>query len=81
MAEGLRVNSNNNPRPQCHDPLDQHRCQCGNLLAKIVASGIELKCRRCKRMVVIAFEDVTDWQRTPSPLLHNSRHGRSKCNE
>jgi phage FluMu protein Com len=51
-----------------HD--EQHRCECGSLLAKIVAEGIQLKCRRCKRIVVIAFQDITDWeQRTPSPLL------------
>lgn len=29
------------------------RCHCGNLLARLVADGVELKCRRCKRRVVV----------------------------
>jgi hypothetical protein len=29
------------------------RCACSNLLARIVAEGIELRCRRCRRYMVI----------------------------
>ena len=29
------------------------RCCCGSLLARIIPDGVELKCRRCKRQVVI----------------------------
>lgn len=29
------------------------RCGCGNLLARIVAEGVEIKCRRCKRRVIL----------------------------
>ncbi len=29
------------------------RCGCGNLLARLVPGGVELKCRRCKRTVVL----------------------------
>lgn len=29
------------------------RCCCGNLLARLVAEGVELKCRRCKRQVIL----------------------------
>jgi hypothetical protein len=29
------------------------RCHCGNLLARLVAGGVELKCRRCKRTVLV----------------------------
>jgi len=32
------------------------RCACGSLLARRVRDGVELKCRRCKRTVVIPFE-------------------------
>ena len=32
------------------------RCACGSLLARYVDGGVELKCRRCKRTVVIPFE-------------------------
>lgn len=29
------------------------RCHCGSLVAKVKKNGIELKCRRCKRMALI----------------------------
>jgi phage FluMu protein Com len=29
------------------------RCLCGSLLARLVPDGVELKCRRCKRQIVI----------------------------
>lgn len=29
------------------------RCDCGSLLARYTALGLELKCRRCKRAVTI----------------------------
>jgi len=32
---------------------DEMRCSCGNLLARLVADGVELKCRRCKRTLVL----------------------------
>ncbi|HEY8516761.1 MAG TPA: hypothetical protein VIS07_14730 [Candidatus Binatia bacterium] len=31
------------------------RCACGNLLAKLTAGGVELKCRRCKRIVLVPW--------------------------
>lgn len=35
------------------------RCDCGNLIAKLVESGVELYCRRCKRTFIIPIsEDV-----------------------
>jgi phage FluMu protein Com len=33
------------------------RCDCGNLLARRVDGGVELKCRRCKRTVVLPLAD------------------------
>jgi hypothetical protein len=33
------------------------RCCCGSLLAKLVPGGVELKCRRCKRIVTIPLTD------------------------
>lgn len=35
------------------------RCHCGNLLARLVAGGVEIKCRRCKRTVVIPLNAKT----------------------
>jgi len=32
------------------------RCCCGSLLARIVPNGVELKCRRCKRQVIILLD-------------------------
>jgi hypothetical protein len=30
------------------------RCVCGNLVARVVRDGVELKCRRCKRKLLVA---------------------------
>jgi len=32
------------------------RCGCGNLLARVVAQGVEIKCRRCKRHVIVPLD-------------------------
>jgi hypothetical protein len=37
-------------------PATSLRCGCGNLLARVVAEGVELKCRRCKRQVIVPFD-------------------------
>ena len=31
------------------------RCVCGSLVARLVDGGVELKCRRCKRIHVVAL--------------------------
>ena len=38
---------------------DDMRCGCGNLLARWVEGGVELKCRRCKRTVVLPVEGAS----------------------
>lgn len=35
------------------DTHDEARCACGQLIAKLRPEGVELKCKRCKRIVVI----------------------------
>jgi phage FluMu protein Com len=40
-------------------PATSLRCGCGNLLARVVAEGVELKCRRCKRQVIVPFDTRT----------------------
>jgi len=35
------------------------RCGCGNLLARVVPEGVELKCRRCKRQVIVPLTAKT----------------------
>ena len=37
-------------------PEGDCRCMCGSLLARVVAGGVELKCRRCKRTLLVPFE-------------------------
>lgn len=42
------------------------RCACGNLLALRTARGVEIKCRRCKRTVLVLPTDATAG-RDPTP--------------
>jgi phage FluMu protein Com len=35
------------------------RCGCGSLLARVVPEGVELKCRRCKRQVIVPLNQKT----------------------
>jgi hypothetical protein len=39
----------------------ERRCPCGSLLARLRANGVELKCRRCKRVVVIPWATAASW--------------------
>jgi phage FluMu protein Com len=43
------------------------RCLCGRLLARLVAGGVELRCRRCKRTLVVPLEEDERTARTPRP--------------
>jgi phage FluMu protein Com len=50
-----------------HPALDQEtRCECGQLIAKAQRDGIQLKCKRCKRIVTIPFTSIEGWT-LPSP--------------
>ncbi len=33
------------------------RCGCGSLLARQIPEGIELKCRRCRRRMLLAWAE------------------------
>ena len=35
------------------------RCGCGSLLARLRPDGVELKCRRCKRVVMLSFAELS----------------------
>lgn len=37
------------------------RCECGQLIAKVRDQGLELKCKRCKRIIVIPFSSIRGW--------------------
>ena len=45
------------------------RCECGSLVAKLVGSAIELKCRRCKRLALIPFTDFKGGSQTVTVRL------------
>ena len=36
------------------------RCFCGGLIARVREGGIELKCRRCKRTIIIPYRASGD---------------------
>ena len=42
------------------------RCECGQLIAKVVGGGLELKCKRCKRIVIIPFASIQGWSSVTS---------------
>ncbi len=41
-------------RSEPERPHADLRCHCGSLMARVTTRGIELKCRRCKRLVLVA---------------------------
>ena len=43
------------------------RCSCGRLLARLTDAGIELKCSRCRRVVLIAWGAVEDGRSRLAP--------------
>lgn len=38
-------------------PWQETRCLCGSLLARLRPDGVELKCHRCKRYVIVRWSD------------------------
>lgn len=42
------------------------RCDCGGLVARIVEAGVELRCRRCKRTLLVPWSAGEGWVR-PAP--------------
>jgi phage FluMu protein Com len=44
---------------------EEKRCCCGQLLARRTPTGIEIKCKRCKRMSLIQWENGV-----PVEMLH-----------
>lgn len=47
-------------------PPAEVRCECGSLMARLVGNRIELKCRRCKRVVQVATDRASrGWVAVP----------------
>jgi phage FluMu protein Com len=49
------------------------RCECGFLLSKLSVDSIEIKCRRCKRIVFIPIGDLSE--RFEEKLKDFKEHG------
>jgi len=51
---------------------DQCRCSCGAMLARVVRDGLEIKCRKCKAIVLITHDELVEMYRSqgfePPPL-------------
>ena len=43
---------------------DEARCACGHLIAKIRGKNLELKCKRCKRIVAIPYDRIKETECT-----------------
>lgn len=56
--------TNNAIHSLCQD--SETRCECGQLIAKVRGQGLELKCKRCKRIVVIPFTSIEGWGTVPA---------------
>ena len=52
---------------RAHAEGDQCRCACGSLLARVVREGLELKCRKCKSLVLITHEELIEMYRELNP--------------
>ncbi len=46
--------------------LSEARCECGQLVAKLGVGSLELKCKRCKRLVSIPFTTLAHSEVTVS---------------
>jgi hypothetical protein len=42
------------------------RCTCGQLIARWTRAGVEIKCKRCRRLIVIPYPSIIG--QAPSPL-------------
>jgi phage FluMu protein Com len=45
------------PEPVTQTASGDARCPCGGLVARLIPGGVELKCRRCRRLLIVPMED------------------------
>ena len=43
------------------------RCECGQLIAKLRGDNLEVKCKRCKRIVTISYNRLKEQEITLVP--------------
>lgn len=59
--------------PVLPDAVDasEARCHCGQLMAILRKDGVELKCKRCKRLTLIPFSSMSvEFEPVPSDHIH-----------
>lgn len=49
------------------DARGDARCHCGNLLARLTPRGVEIKCRRCKRVQLVPLTTSSSDRRRGPP--------------
>jgi phage FluMu protein Com len=60
-------------------PTTDCRCLCGSLIARRVDGGVELKCRRCKRLVFVPWDEdepISDGTSPEAPAPSERASGR-----
>jgi hypothetical protein len=50
--------------PVANSYSPEARCHCGQLVAKLSDDGIELKCKRCKRLILLPFSSLNSGKAT-----------------
>lgn len=58
------------PTSQTIAEVSETRCECGQLIAKVRGKTLELKCKRCKRIVIIPFNAIEGWTSMSSHKAH-----------
>jgi hypothetical protein len=48
-------------RSEARRGADDCRCRCGSLVARIVHGGVEIRCRRCKRDLLVPWSARGGW--------------------
>jgi len=59
------TSSSDSARAKTRPRDSEARCECGQLMAKLLGHGIELKCKRCRRLVIIPFSGIEGWPQAP----------------
>ncbi len=61
MGLHQQANAIETASPCAESGAENCRCQCGSLVARIVADGVEIRCRRCKRDMLVPWSAREAW--------------------
>ncbi len=71
----LKVDFNNCLPAESAPAADEARCICGSLVARVVAGGVELKCRRCRRIVLVPIDEQAFGPKAARPRVPRTASG------